>query len=661
MTQNPLDLQFGPGLHTGFTSVGFATFGDLRPAAVVRELIQNSLDAAVEAGEKTAIIRFRLTHGKTSVIPGIQRYRETFDAAVQSQKDSGGGTLPSQAERVVQAIEEALTLDEHDILSVLDNGIGLDEVRMNALLSDGVSAKGGDATGTFGNGHFVVIPASNLRYILYGGVSDNGHRICSGHAVLASCKVPTEVYQRAGDGFLIHGFQNGSHDYAQGLSIPDPIASELDDIRENSGHGTVVIIPGFNNFRKKASLWDMVAKAAACNFFQAIEEDRLVVWVEDFRRGKPNDPKSLDRSTLKDILGANQNEKRSRSFLSGQKALEAHDVLRSGEAHTVQTSLGELRIQLLVRPSGSARVDLCRNGMWITDDKGIPGFYYKFQDKRPFHALLLLDSSTGGRLHELVRNAEGPLHDKLDTRQRLSPPEAGDLHKALGEIRDWLLAKIPEIDTDSYSPDDFLTLDFGDDSATAGGKARRSFWGTPTPASQSDRRLLPDILIPGPAPGPDPVPAPDPGPGPGPRPEPGPGSRPRTRPALQPFFQVAAIPDGSNRRRIHLETQKSCENAELRLRVDENVDATCDRLRRDETATVYLNSAKVDGREVRGDKLVRDKGRIVGVRLGDISENSSVRIDVEYEVPDSLSVLPGQEPALRVEVFKAPSTIAQET
>ena len=39
-----------------------------------------------------------------------------------------------------------------------------------------------------------------------------------------------------------------------------------------------------------------------------------------------------------------------------------------------------------IRVSGNTRVDLCRNGMWITDDKNIPGFYYKFQDRIPFHA-----------------------------------------------------------------------------------------------------------------------------------------------------------------------------------------------------------------------------------------------------------------------------------
>ena len=80
----------------------------------------------------------------------------------------------------------------------------------------------------------------------------------------------------------------------------------------------------------------------------------------------------------------------------------------------MRTQLGKIQVRIRKRSSGSQRLDLCRNGMWITDDKRIPGFYYAFRDRKPFHAILLLDSGSGGRLHELVRNAEGPLHDKLD-------------------------------------------------------------------------------------------------------------------------------------------------------------------------------------------------------------------------------------------------------
>ena len=646
MNDDSLELRFGPGSSSGFTPTGIASFSDLRPAAVVRELIQNSLDAGVEAGVAAATVRFRLTRARTRDIPGMKAYRKAFYAAVRTHEDMGGGSLPSQAERVVQVIDDAVNDDEQDVLAVLDNGIGLDQAKMTALLSDGVSAKSGSATGTFGNGHSVAIPASDLRYVLYGGVTANGEWIGSGHAVLASSVQPHQQYQVSGDGFLVKGFKGGSYEFAMGPSLPNPIAENLDDIQHYSEHGTAVIIPGFNNFRENSSLWDMVSKAAASNFFQAIEEGQLVVQVEDSRPGQSSVPNSLNRSTLRAVLEANRDEKRSQAFLSGQRAFDAHDALKFGKPHSVETKLGKIGVRIRERSSGTPRVDLCRNGMWITDDKNIPGFYYRFQDRKPFHALLLLDSQSGGRLHELVRNAESPLHDKLDAKQRLSRSEAQELRNALGEVREWLRSTVPEIGSEAYSPDDFLALDFGQNGA--GGTARRSFWGSPVPVTRREPSFPYDDRVPG-------------GSGTGKRGDTNeeqgiPSKNRRPRPVLRPFFQAASIPAGFNRRRIRLECQQGCKKAELRLCVDENVDATCDSLRRDEIETVALKRVTVGGQRVKGKDLVRENGRTIGVRLGDIAANASLDIEVRYELPSGLLVLPGKEPALRVEVFRGPPT-----
>ena len=102
-----------------------------------------------------------------------------------------------------------------------------------------------------------------------------------------------------------------------------------------------------------------------------------------------------------------------------------------------------------------------------------------------------------------------------------------------------------------------------------------------------------------------------------------------------------------------MECQENCKSAELRLRVDENVDATCDSLRRFEIETVFLTRVDLDGQRVDDSQLVRHDGYIVGVRLGDIAANASFDIDVHYTFPEGLLILPGQEPALRVEVFRS--------
>lgn len=650
MPNQSLDLRFGPGTSTGFTPAGIAAFTDLRPAAVVRELIQNALDAAQEADEQKAVIRFRLTQKKKSQIPGIRSYNRAFINAIKTHEKMGGGKLPSQAELVVKTIRAALDQNVLDVLSVLDNGIGLNKRRMTALLSDGISAKGGNATGTYGNGHSVAIPASDLRYVLYGGVMDNGHKIGAGHAVLASHNGTgnNKEHPCAGDGFLVLGFRNGTngnlYDFAKSSDIPEIITDDLENIRDTSRHGTAVMIPAFNHFREeKKSLWKMVAQAAACNFFEAIERRKLEVQVEDLRPEGDHSLNVLDHSTLAKTLEEYREKRRTGAFLSGHRAFEAYDVLRLGRHHSIQTSYGKIRVRLFTQRSGNARIDLCRNGMWIADDKEIPGFYYKFRDRVPFHAVLLLNSDSGGELHRLVRDAEGPLHDSIRTKD-LSKEDKKKLHQGFGEIRDWLLRNTQEISDESYSPDDFLTLDFGDEGKGLGGASRNSFWGTPIAVGQRapDRTRLSTNTGEG-------KPQPESNNGSGQ----GNATRPRNRPVLRSFLRAVSVPVDDNRRRIQIECEEGCENAELRLRVDENLDATCDSLRQDEVTPVVLSEVTVDGQRPNEASLVKENGHIVGVRLGNLSTGSSIQVETDYRLTRDFELLPGAEPSLRVDIFEA--------
>ena len=301
------DLQFGTSTdRAGFTPAGIAAFSDLRPAAVVRELIQNSLDAAlIEAGETTARVRFERATCKLGDIPGIDSYRLAFRRALEEQSPSGS------ARAVVQRIERTLHQDSHDLLYVTDNGVGLDGKRMSALLSDGVSAKGGNASGTFGNGHSVVIPASNLRYVLYGGVTEDGRRFGAGQAVLASHRVEGELFGCSGRGVYLESFKRSGPDVpftlAQDDAVPPMIADAIERIHEENGHGAAIVIPAFNNFEHDQSLREAVFRAASFNFFQAIHEGLLVVEVEDSAGGGV-----LDHSTLLDALSPYRDEIRSR-------------------------------------------------------------------------------------------------------------------------------------------------------------------------------------------------------------------------------------------------------------------------------------------------------------------------------------------------------------
>lgn len=657
MANTSPNLLFGPGSNDGFTPAGIAAFDNLRPAAVVRELIQNALDAARAGDTPRAVVRFRRTRMRRSDLPGIRKYASVFDKAIKTQRSLGGGSLSRQAELVVKRIQGALGQDELEVLSVLDNGIGLNEKSMNALLSDGLSIKQGGATGTYGNGHSTVIPVSDLRYVLYGGITANGRRIGAGHAVIASHQKKGEPHCQAAHGFLIRNFRAGPgalYEYATGGAVPPIIARDLDSIRETDRHGTVVIIPAFNNFLEEKSLWDMVSQAASANFFVAIEEGELKVTVEeDIPDGEPKSW-TLDKITLRKVLDTHKDQRRAAAFLNGRRAFEAHRAYETGDHHRIVTSAGRIDIRLLEIDDGNTRIDLCRNGMWITDDRQIPGFQQKFADRVPFHAVLALDAQDGQDLHEYLRLAEGPLHNSIAIK-RLPKRDAKACRAALREIVAWILQNTPEIQSDAYVPPDYLSLDFGDvgdEGGNGAGARRKVFWGAPVAIKRNPSRQLhflsldPDSEEEG-----EPKP-PFPSPPFSDRPSPNLPSpnRTRRRPALPTIFQAASRPAGPNRRRILIECPNGCADAQLRLVPDEALDATCERPGQDPYAPAVLSNVVVNGKAVGKNELVVWEDDVVGVRLGDLAAKSSVEVETDYRLTGDFADLPN--PSLRVEVFR---------
>ena len=646
MPNHSPDLRFGFGNSQGFTSVGVATFDNLRPAAVVRELIQNALDAARKAEVRPAIVRFRLIETRRDSIPGIASYESAFGKAIETQRDLAGGELPGQAKLVVDRIHNALTKKNVEVLTVLDNGIGLNEQRMNALLSDGVSVKEGNATGTYGNGHHTAIPASDLRYVLYGGITPGGERIGAGHAVLASHIEDQESQPRAGDGFYIRDFRAGKgtlYAYPTGDDLPNLIAEAIDEVEEQLAHGTAVIIPVFNNFLEEDSLWDMVSHSAAANFFVAIEDGDLEVTVEDCRTEGDGHHRVLDKSTLPEVLNTHRDNRRAAAFLSGWRAFEAYRAYRNGTQHHVSTSAGDVEVRLLENASGISRVDLCRNGMWITNR--LPMFYQKFTERVPFQAILSLDAKRGRQLHDFLRIAEGPLHDSI-VMKHLPSKDRGACRKALGEIVEWILKNTTSVKSDVYVAPDFLTLDFGDEDGKRAGRAGRRFWGVPVAINRGPTRQM--HLFPT-----DHDPTDDDPPKPNRRDKPNnpPNrNRQRTRPSLPTFFQAACRPAGKSRRRIVIECARDYTNAELRLVVDEALDATCDRHGQDEYAPAVLSDVTINGKAVEASKLVRWNDDVIGVRLGDLKASTSIEIETDYRLAGDFTDLPN--PSLRVEVFK---------
>ena len=340
--------------------------------------------------------------------------KKTFKNAKDTQGKMNEGGLPNTAQRVVSAVEKQIKSDEITILSVIDNGIGLDENRMGGLIGEARTIKTGGSTGSFGYGHTTVVPTSDLRYILYGGFNSSG-AIASGHAVLASSQ--DKDGHKSNNGYYIIDVAKKDvknfYVFPKNKQVPKLVQRKLDTAKKEWGEdsGTAVIISGFNYFREEPEeLWNSIKRAVVSNFFVAIKQGKLRVEFVDHKSG--GKLQAIDDENLQSELEKIKDEKTSKGFLAGQKANVAYQTMCEGKEHVVDTGLGKIKIKVReLNDGGRSQIDLCRNGMHITSS--IPSIRTThFTDYQPFHCLILVDAQND-KIHDLVRRSEPPKHNEI--------------------------------------------------------------------------------------------------------------------------------------------------------------------------------------------------------------------------------------------------------
>ncbi len=479
-------IQFGETQHReGFRSTSLSIFGNIDPDTLLREILQNAVDAGRSAKRKTVEISFEFSSIKIEDIPGIKSYQDRFAAALDTQERLNAA---AQAKPITNAISKQLKSSEVRVLWVKDNGIGLDVDNMTRLLQDGQSQKGdAQSTGSYGNGHMTVFPASNLRFLLYGGVfRDNGElrRIVAGHSILAFHEFEGKQYGK--DGYFIKGFQNDlllPYDFYSGSEIPTLLSRKLDEVQRDFGHGAIVGILGFNDFNGDVEKTiEIIRRVVATHFTPSVHDGSLRVTVKS-----ESEPESVaDRNAIQPILSDNKTRTRrsgTKIGPTGSQAWQVSETLMRTSPNFIDTSLGkvDLRVRnLSAEEVGGSSIQLYRNGMWIAND--IPHNRPRnFSKSAPFSAVILLDPDYAPEACEMVRNAEGPRHVDIDPKRIGSVKEEKRIQfdTFLKEIHDAILLRAPEVTGSQFDPGFFL-LDLAG-TQSSGTKTRGS---TPPPLTK---------------------------------------------------------------------------------------------------------------------------------------------------------------------------------
>ncbi len=428
---------------SGFTNASISASNDKNASVIIRELIQNSYDSALEeANESTVKVKLIIDYIDKEEIPSIKSYEKAIKAIKKDPK------LSEQEQDILNVIHEELEKTKIPVLHIIDNGIGFNQQKLVAVLSDGISDKSdpNNASGSYGNGHFSAFSASNLRYVIYGGKTKDG-LLCSGQALLRTHKESKKL--KSATGFLRtkdKAIIQENNIFLKNYDIPPIMLSQLNKIKK---YGAIVSILGFNffgdeeNIDKVASL---ISSSIIRNFFIAIKEEHLEVEVIH-----KNQHTIINNENFEAIFYQTENEKTEPSFKTVKRFYE---LVAKGKSDLIKTSEGDVKLYHNLSDNNT-KLALCRNGMWINDSIPSPMNLAQFIENKKFNALILPQKNSS--ISVLIRRAEGNLHRDIRL-NRFSSDKDGQkkrekLQQALAEIRNHLLDVIEKNNNDSFDVD----------------------------------------------------------------------------------------------------------------------------------------------------------------------------------------------------------------
>ena len=402
----------------GFNNASIDTFNGTKLFSVVRETIQNSMDARLDK-DKPVRVSFSLTDiektkavGLNELVPFLEGARDT---ALSQHSETH--TSVKFFKHAVQEITRAKTIP---VFTISDfNTCGLegdydDTVqkfkgdKWHALIKgSGLSQKSTDgALGSFGHGSKAPFAASSLRTVFYySQISKNGKAESrfQGKSILQSIRLKNFTMTQ-GTGY----FSNSEKcDPIFDSSIPPWIKNLRDSAGKGTGTSIVVPFPDLGSVVE--NFWQEMQISIIHNFYLAIKNKNLEV---DF-----NGKESLNSTNL-----VAQFEKLIKDLLTVMPEGYENKMAALECAKTIEFSTPEKKGVLISKPFGRISwymrtgedvswrgVGIARqNGMLITED---PQGLTRFPGTKPFDLFLCVEGESGSRI---LRSIEDPSHTKFE-------------------------------------------------------------------------------------------------------------------------------------------------------------------------------------------------------------------------------------------------------
>lgn len=438
-------------------SYAIAEHGDASAPVAVRELIQNAMDAHAELegpSRDACHVSFEVQRIQKKDIPDFDVYQNALDLALEYW--SGNKAVA----RHLNGIKNYTREDEIDLLCVSDTGKGMDATGMDSMLSEGAPEKKSGSSGAFGVGHLTAYGLSGLKYIFYGGKRQGGHIVGAGHALLASF-IEQDERLRSDNGYYVKEFK-GLFDnlfiYHDNKDLPDFLVKKLARIEKS---GSVIAILGFNWFKVHSEsheerdkiVQELILEAVAKNFAIAICAGELKVSVKT-----SNDTVMIDESSVIEFLQMQIDKK------SDESASRTIDMIRTYKNPDVYSQLeGEFSDCEIRQRNGTQRhsASIWRNGMLIMErHQGLSRSM--FGSKKLLNAVVLFSGRKNPRKsHDLIKNAETPMHDRIQSNRLDSEKEISNLRDLMTAIREWINHNAEETGDETTDLSDEIILSTG--------------------------------------------------------------------------------------------------------------------------------------------------------------------------------------------------------
>lgn len=431
---------------TGINDAGIETFSAEILSSLVRESIQNSLDAKNESSVEPVVVDLSMFDIPQCDFPGGTSFQSALDKCLQSNLDEPQAKeFFSQAINLFQSPIKVMRISDHNTIGLR----GADNCKKGTAWSrlvkeSGSSNKEGDSGGSFGIGKSAAFACSKLRCIIYSSVDDSLSPVQStiGVARLISFEQPN------GDWTTGTGYYSEDDRF-----VAIPTAISLDPSYRRTDSGTDIYILGSSI---DESSMNEIIHSVLINFIVSIVKGKLIVRVQET---------VLDKNTIgAHISKINPYDKDTR--LSA--VVYYYHLLSSNDPSIVRIPLkaaeygskygfkdGDCTLYLMEGENLNRRILMTRSaGMSLFEQD-------RFSSSIHFTGLLMIE---GKQMNSVFKQMEVPSHDAW------KPSRCGKDEKEytaiFSDLKRYLKSKVlesfgrtPDVEIDAFGAGDFLPDD----------------------------------------------------------------------------------------------------------------------------------------------------------------------------------------------------------